>query len=110
MIKMFTKKRSKKGFTLIELIVVVAILGIIAAIAVPRLTGLTEKAETSAKNATLNTVQSAWNIYKAENDSTKAWPTDYLDNIETGGSETTVKIKVNGTDVTFTNTNGVWSY
>ena len=39
------RKNSKKGFTLIELIVVIAILGILALIAVPRLAGFTNKAK-----------------------------------------------------------------
>jgi type IV pilus assembly protein PilA len=37
-------KNNKKGFTLIELIVVIAILGILAAILIPRFTGFQEKA------------------------------------------------------------------
>ncbi len=43
------KKLNKKGFTLIELIVVIAILAILAAILIPSLTGYLDKAN-QAKN------------------------------------------------------------
>ena len=52
--------KNRKGFTLIELIIVITILGILAVIAVPRLTGFTAQAQVSACQANQRTIESAY--------------------------------------------------
>ncbi|MDF2546497.1 MAG: putative type pilin [Anaerosolibacter sp.] len=68
MLQMINKKlRNRKGFTLIELIVVIAILGILAVIAIPRFVGMRESANEGAVIANLRTIQNAAEIAAAEN-------------------------------------------
>lgn len=60
------KKINKKGFTLIELIVVIAILAILAAIAIPRLGSFRDNAQTQADVATARTILSAASMAEAD--------------------------------------------
>ena len=55
--------KSKKGFTLIELMIVVAIIGILAAIAIPRFADLIKKSKEGATKGNLGAVRSALSIY-----------------------------------------------
>ncbi|CEP66034.1 Type II secretion system protein G [Moorella glycerini] len=57
----------RKGFTLIELMVVVVIIGILAAIAVPQFMGQSDKAKISKAKADLKTIGSAIELYYTDN-------------------------------------------
>ena len=56
-------KLKKKGFTLIELMIVVAIIGILAAIAIPKFAELIRKSSEGASKGNLGALRSAMSIY-----------------------------------------------
>jgi type IV pilus assembly protein PilA len=60
-------KKNRKGFTLIELIVVIAILAILAAIAIPTFIGVTKNASDTVVIANARTLVSSINAFNALN-------------------------------------------
>ena len=59
------RRNGDKGFTLIELLIVIVILGILAAIVVFSVSGITDKGNTSACKASVETVDTAAEAYIA---------------------------------------------
>ena len=65
-------RKKRKGFTLIELVVVIAILGILAAIAIPRFGNIQKNARIDSDISTANTIVNAAKVYIASENMTNA--------------------------------------
>lgn len=76
--------RKRKGFTLIELMIVIAIIGILAAVAIPNFVGMTDEARVARIQSDLSTVGSAMEMYYAKNGS---YPSAVADLVGTDGKE-----------------------
>jgi prepilin-type N-terminal cleavage/methylation domain-containing protein len=57
---------NRKGFTLVELMVVILIVGILAAVAIPLMQGRIDKAKWSEANAAAGSIRTAIRAYAAE--------------------------------------------
>lgn len=64
------KRMNKKGFTMMELLVVFLIIAVLAAIAIPVFLGAIESSKVKADAATLKNVQSAARVYFQSNNNT----------------------------------------
>jgi type IV pilus assembly protein PilA len=67
------KKKDKKGFTLIELMIVVAIIGILAAIAIPNFLKFQAKSKQSEAKTNLKAIYTAETGYYGENNTYNAF-------------------------------------
>ncbi len=67
--------KSRKGFTLIELMVVILIVGILASVAIPMLRGRIDAAKWSEGKAMMGSIATAIRAYNAEKGPTGADPT-----------------------------------
>ena len=64
------KKNNKKGFTLVELVIVVAVMAILVAVAIPTVSSISKSATDSVNNSNARTIESM--IKLAEADKAKA--------------------------------------
>lgn len=71
----------RRGFSLIELVIVVVIIGIIAAIAIPRMSRGAAGAQDSAMVANLSVLRSAIDLYAAEHDGAFPDAADFEDQL-----------------------------
>lgn len=74
-----TVGKKRKGFMLIELLMVVAIIGVLAAVAVPNFIGLTDEAKVARIQADLSTLGSAVEVHYAKHGNYPAAISDLVD-------------------------------
>ena len=75
------KCTGKKGFTLVEILIVVIILGILAAIVIPQFTEASNEARVSNLRTNLQTIRSQLLLYKTQH--LEKYPTDFVPQMTT---------------------------
>ena len=59
-------RKAKKGFTIVELVIVIAVIGVLAAVLIPTFISLNKKAEEKADNALVRNINNALRIEEAQ--------------------------------------------
>ena len=98
---------NRKGFTLIELIMVTIILGILAAVAIPRYMTTVDKAEAAAEDAVIGSIRAGLETYAVEQlmvNGRRSWPTNPWDALETKPAG------YDANDSDDADTDGEWTY
>lgn len=73
MTRTVSARRIRKGFTLVEILIVVIILGILAAIVIPQFTSASEDARKNSTLSLLQTIRAQMELYKLQH--ADKWPT-----------------------------------
>ena len=99
MIKFFQKLKAKKGFTLVELIVVIAIIGVLAAILIPTMLGYVTSSRVTSVNSTAASIKNNIDTFLTNAD------TAGYGMLKGSGNNSTLEITVTAGTWTVTNPN-----